>query len=635
MIPQVEASIKEAVAEKATLEADIKQAQADREAAKAAMAEATALREKEAAAFAKESGDLKTNIAALTKAVAALEKGMAGAFLQTSMASVIRRLTISMDIGENDRDVLSSFLSTHQGEEAEYAPQSGEIVGILKQMLDTMEKDLAETIATEETAGKTYEEMMAAKTKEINALTSAIEEKLVRVGEVGVEIVNMKEDLDDTQKSLLEDKGFLADLDKNCETRKKEYEVVVETRSEELVAIADTIKILNDDDALELFKKTLPSASLLQTKVANKEVKNQALQALQKARGVGKVRDYRLEFIATALHAGKVDFSKVIKMIDDMVALLAKEQVDDDEKKAYCETELDKSEDELKEMEHKIEDLEKALEEAKTQIETLASEIEALTDGIKALDKSVAEATEQRKEDHEEFVEAMAADTAAKDIIGIAKNRLNKFYNPKLYKAPPKRELTEEERIATNMGGTLAPTEAPGGIAGTGVTVLEQEAPPPPPEAVPAYAKKGQKSSGVLAMLDMMVADLDKEMQEMEVEEKDSQAEYEEFVKVSAEKRAADSKSIEEKESAKAGLESDIVDMEAEKKATMKEAMAKGEYIADLHAECDWLVQNYDIRKEARAGEVDALKKAKAVLSGADFSLIQVARGNLRSMRRA
>merc|ERR1719248_260157 len=106
-------------------------------------------------------------------------------------------------------------------------------------------------------------------------------------------------------------------------------------------------------------------------------------------------------------------------------------------------------------------------------VETLAAEIEALEDGIKALDKAVAEATEQRKEDHEDFVENMAADNAAKDIIGIAKNRLNKFYNPKLYKAPPKRELSEEERITLNMGGTLAPTAAPGGIAGTGVTVLE------------------------------------------------------------------------------------------------------------------------------------------------------------------
>merc|ERR1719379_1492974 len=181
---------------------------------------------------------------------------------------------------------------------------------------------------------------------------------------------------------------------------------------------------------------------------------------------------------------------------------------------------------------------------------------------------------------------------------------MNKFYNPKLYVAPPKRELSEEERITLNMGGTLAPTNAPGGIAGTGVA-LDQEAPPPPPEAVPAYQKKGEESSGVMAMMDMLVADLDKEMQEAEFEEKDSQAEYEEFIKVSAEKRAADSKSIEEKEAAKAGLEASIVDLESEHKATVKQAMAKGEYLADLHGDCDWLLQNFEYRKEARAGEVE------------------------------
>merc|ERR1719316_1023084 len=100
---------------------------------------------------------------------------------------------------------------------------------------------------------------MAAKAKEIEACTAEIEEKLVRLGDSGGEIVNMKEDLDDTQKSLAEDQKFLADLEKNCETRKKEYEVVVKTRAEELLALADTIRILNDDDALELFKKTLPT----------------------------------------------------------------------------------------------------------------------------------------------------------------------------------------------------------------------------------------------------------------------------------------------------------------------------------------------------------------------------------------
>merc|ERR1719375_554861 len=109
-----------------------------------------------------------------------------------------------------------------------------------------------------------------------------------------------------------------------------------------------------------------------------------------------------------------------------------------------------------------------------------------------------------------------------------------------MYKAPPKRELTEEERIAVNNGGTLAPTAAPGGIAGTGVTALAQAAPPPPPETFGAYTKKGEESTGVISMMDMMVADLDKEIQEVTVEEKEAQAEYEQFMKDSAEKRAMD-----------------------------------------------------------------------------------------------
>merc|ERR1719446_1624799 len=200
---------------------------------------------------------------------------------------------------------------------------------------------------------------------------------------------------------------------------------------------------------------------------------------------------------------------------------------------------------------------------------------------------------------------------------------MNKFYNPKMYKAPPKRQLSEEERITVNMGGTLAPTAAPGGIAGTGVTALSQVAPPPPPETFGAYAKKGEESTGVIAMMDMMVADLDKEITEVEVEEKEGQKEYEEFMKESAEKRALDAKSIEDKEGTKADLSAKLLKDEESKTATMKEAMATHEYLAEVHGDCDWLLTNFATRKEARAGEVDALTKAKAVLSGADYSLLQ------------
>merc|ERR1711953_1214833 len=189
-----------------------------------------------------------------------------------------------------------------------------------------------------------------------------------------------------------------------------------------------------------------------------------------------------------------------------------------------------------------VADLEKAIAKAKEMIATLADEIDALTAGIIALDKSVAEATENRKQENEDYKALMAADTAAKDLLVFAKNRLNKFYNPKLYVAPPKQELTAEERIYVNQGGVIT-TAAPGGVANTGITafaqikVHEHAAPPPPPETWDAYAKKTEGSSGVIAMIDLLIKDLDKEITEAETEEKDAQADYETMMKESSAKR--------------------------------------------------------------------------------------------------
>merc|ERR1719420_2704390 len=124
-------------------------------------------------------------------------------------------------------------------------------------------------------------------------------------------------------------------------------------------------------------------------------------------------------------------------------------------------------------------------------------------------------------------------------------------------------------------------------------------------------------------MIDMLVADLAKEMMEAETQEKNSQSDYEAMMQDSAEKRSQDSKAITDKESAKAGLEADLQKATEEQASKTKELMATEEYISNLHGECDWLVQNYDLRKTARADESAALANAKAVLSGADFSLVQ------------
>jgi len=595
-VSELPSAVEEAQGQLGQLKEDLKKAQTDRTAAKAAIAEATAIRGKEAGEFATLSSELKTNIAAIGKAVAALEKGMGGAFLQTSAAATLKNLVENdQKMLDVDREDLTAFLSN----DASYAPASGAITGILKQMSDTMTASLGDATGTEEESIKSFDQLVAAKTKEIDALTASIEDKTSAIGELGVQIVQMKEDLSDSEESLLEDKKFLADLAKNCATKEKEWAIICKTRSEELLALADTIKMLNDDDALELFKKTLPgsSASFMQMQVSTASMRTQALALLEAAKSDKKGDRQRIDYIMLAIRGKKFGFEKVLGMIDSMVELLKTEQQDDNDKKEYCEMQLDTADDKKKGLERAEGKLEAAIAQSKDTIATLTEEVAALNAGIAALDKSVAEATEQRKEENSDYTTLMANDAAAADILAMAKNRLNKFYNPKLYKEPAMFVQVSMHR------GLDAPAAAP--------------------EAPKAYSKKSEESTGVIAMIDGCIKDLDTEMTEAETEEKLAQEEYEEMMGDSSAKRAADSKSITAKEGEKASTETALTEQSEEHTSTVNELMATHEYISSLHGECDWLIKYFDIRKEARTGEIDSLGKAKAVLSGADFSLVQ------------
>merc|ERR1719326_518407 len=204
---------------------------------------------------------------------------------------------------------------------------------------------------------------------------------------------------------------------------------------------------------------------------------------------------------------------------------------------------------ELKEVDlkHKLEGLTASIEEMEGSIATLKDEIKALEDGIVALDKSVAEATETRKAEHEEFVTVTAQNNAAVQLLGVAENRLNKFYNPAAYKPPQRRELTEEERIYVQSGGA-DPRDAE--------------------EAAAAGAYKKKSAGGPTALIQKLANELKMEIQANEMDEKNAQEDYEELMAESASKRAADSKTITEKETQKAGLEGELGTAEKDKKAT-------------------------------------------------------------------
>merc|ERR1711920_477574 len=177
-IEALESELKGAAGRKKQAEADLKEEQASRAEAKDAMAAATAIREKEAAAFKKEQSDSNANLAALTKAIAAVDTGAAGgSFLQSNAATAVKQFAMEKaQLTDMDRQELLAFLSGSQ--QAGYIPQSGEISGILKTIKDEMEQSLADATAAEEKAAANYEALMSAKKKEVAALTKQIEANL-------------------------------------------------------------------------------------------------------------------------------------------------------------------------------------------------------------------------------------------------------------------------------------------------------------------------------------------------------------------------------------------------------------------------------------------------------------------------
>merc|ERR1719214_404196 len=222
-------------------------------------------------------------------------------------------------------------------------------------------------------------------------------------------------------------------------------------------------------------------------------------------------------------------FDEVKKMIDDMVVLLGKQQAEDEKQKGYCEDEFEKAEDEEAASKTKLAQTDAALAEQTDSITSLAEEISSLGESIAALDKSVADATEQRKEEHAEYVEVMQMNEAAMGLVEKAKNRMQKFYNPTLYKAPPKTEATMEEKIIT---------------AGTFAQIRSHAAIPPAPEMPSGLLQKNAKSAGVIGMMDTIISDLGSDMKDMEYEEKTAQKDYAELMADSQETRAGDSKAL-------------------------------------------------------------------------------------------
>jgi len=582
-IDSLTGSLSKSSAQKSQLAQDIIQHKADREEATKAVASSKALRGKEAAEFAASSGEAKAQIFAMDNALAALNKGVSASLLQTTAGQTIKHvLENSPAISDSQRGVLLSFLESGEGEGG-----TDQIVGIVEQMKETMEADVKETTAEEEEAKASFSSLSASKEKEIAAATAAIESKMARVAEAGVAVAQGKADLKDTEQALAEDQKFKGNLAETCATKEKEQDERVALRAQEIQAISETVEMLNGDEALELFKKTLPSpaaaSSFLQVSsharahaAAGLQMRATALLRNMLSHSVS-VKTMLLKLKSTG-KSGK----SITDVIDGMIASFKKEQEDSDKKKDFCTAELAKTEAEVGALKKTVADIDADVEEKQDTQSTLATQISTIQQGIADLDKSVVEATQQRKEEHAEYVATAAANQAAAELLGMAANRMKKFYAPDQYKAPP----TTTEAAAYSF------------------IQLKSE------------YKKNSGAGGIVGMLEEMVHDVNMDLAAGKMDEKTGQKDYEKAMEDAAAKRQTDSKLMVEKNGNKA-------DGEVELQTALSLRSTKGEQLDlaeekmhDLHINCDHHLQGYEDAKTNRAAELETLDAGKAVLEG-------------------
>jgi septal ring factor EnvC (AmiA/AmiB activator) len=618
-VPQLESAIQETSALKASLTQELAQAKEDKASAESSLKEAKAMRDGDAKTFAKESTESKENIKAMAGAVKALRKGMnQGEFLQTEAAPWLQGLlAVGKPAKGYDREALSAFL-----QEGDQSEDSGEIIGILEQMKEDMENDLKSMIKTEQDAIAQFQALSSAKTKQITAAVSAIEEKSVRLAGTKVQLVQLKADLEDTKEKLEEDSKAFGETRTSCQKRDTEYAVLKKQLAEERVALADTIKILSDDQALDLFKKTAVSsassaaATFLQVGSVSRWRRQQALKLLQDTSAQHpdqpalQLIAKRVASVAKKRHVSRKGFEKINALIDNMIVMLGKEAKDELAKKDYCTKTIPKNEDMKATLENGVKTKTALINNLKDQLSLVEKDMAKLTADLASLDDQVKQATSQRKEENGAFGEMLSETNQAVGILEVAKKRLKEFY-PSFVQEGSEDTVEAPSFFQESDSSTESEGE------NDEYTFMDSGA----ASSVSQQKKKPQNDAGkaVLKMIDTIQSDLKKEFAVAKAEETQAQEDYEELLTTAKKKREISSRAMTEKEGAKAGLQEELKKQKDKKKGLEDELKETIDVIKDLHDECDDLLKSFAERTKLRDAEVEALRKTKSVLAGADY----------------
>jgi len=619
LIKKTRAEVESLAGQKKALAEDLKKHKKDREEAKKNLELATKKRAEEKSKYDEATKEQRKTLDDIAKAITALETGMGKSFLQTSAAdylkTVVDRNSVALSkLDVDDQETVVAFLQNRK----DYSPAGGEIVGILKQMKDNFDESLGGIIKEEEDAVVGFGKLKKSLTELIQASGSAIEKKTELKGQVAVKIVEGKNIVSTTEKQMGDDMATLAELKEACNGKGNEFETRQKDAAAEVDAVNQAIGVLNSDDALQLFNKTdtkdFLQISLLQSKTRKNDPRSVVLEQINSLSSNNKALAM-LAFSAKQALKSKsgVDFSKIMTMIDDMIVLLKKEAEDDLASRDQCNADFNSNAAEKKETEHAIAGLSAAIEEFTEVIAAQASIVKKSAEDVVAAKESMAEATKQREEDNASFVEAVDLNKQAVELIQKAKTKLNVFYNPQLVPKEKEAELSAEEELEAGARSVFIQKHA-------FLQTDSEKLPEGQPEVFSGERKnKGQKGASVMALMDMLAGDINKDTTSLEKDEALAQQEYEKLSQDLANSVADSTKAGNQAAATKAKSEEDKQTAESTLSMKDEELADIKQTVADLHAQCDFILQAFEERKAARENEVAGLGKAKAILAGAKF----------------
>jgi len=568
-ITELTATMESLTAKSAELKTTIETTEKNVAANKEALATATAQREKDGKAFHDKELDQIQNLENMKAALTVMAKHdnaafpqMSPSFLQTGDSTgwsaddmeTVRRALRSQSVFMQDNSVYTPA----------YESQSGEILGVLKQMKETMENDLKEAQKKEQLDAAAFDELRRAKTAEIEAGEKKAEDKEDVLSDTDMKNAEAAEDKEQTEKVMAEDQKFIVSLKKTCENANKNFELRKKSRLEEIKAVSETIGILTSDEARDNQRATYGgSASFLQTR------QRKALQKIRASTRMTLASKVRLD-----------NFDAIKKVMDDMINNLKKQQAAEVEKNDECKELLHDNEMKRLRKQDDIDNLGAQIGELEQTIKQTSARIEEAKTEINDLQVSLQKASEDRKAENLEFQKTVTDQTMTISILHKAMERLSKFYdaafvqksNHKLHQTPP-------------------------------VPQMEY--------------KPSSGAGGIMSMIEKLIYDAKEMVKETKEGESEAQASYEETVVDTFDSVAALMKEVSTKTEENAENKKALLQAQADEKDAIADLDRLKKTNIDIHGDCDYLMKNFDSRQEARGAEMEVLLKEQEILSGA------------------